>query len=64
MTEPTCNEHSGCVVRIGILECAHKNFQIKVDSIMGKMNSILGALVVSIFLLLVNLVVAVASKGI
>jgi hypothetical protein len=62
MADQTCNEHTGCVARIHALECNYKNLQAKVDSIMGKMNSILGGLVVSILLLLLNILIGLAGN--
>lgn len=64
MTDLTCHEHSGCLADIRNLKesdddqwAAIKDLQEMRDKLFGRVNIILGGLVVSIVLLLVNIAI-------
>lgn len=58
-----CSEHSGCLEAIGNLKLndakqweAIEKGELRMDSIMTKLNAILGGIVVAIVMLLINIV--------
>lgn len=58
-----CEDHSGCMARIKSLEARGKGWDDMRDTIMGRMNVILGGVVVSCVALIVNLIVLL-NKGV
>jgi len=69
MTE-LCNEHSGCLARLGNLENNNQKqwekidvVNSKVDRMFTRLNIILGGMVVAVVLLLINIIVEAMSKS-
>ena len=51
-----CKEHSGCMARIEHLEGESESMSNRVDKIFNRINLILGGIVVSFVMLVINLV--------
>ena len=56
MNDYTCKEHTGCVARIEHLEGESETMRNRVDKIFSRINLILGGIVVSCVMLVINLV--------
>jgi hypothetical protein len=66
----TCNEHTGCLARIDGLEKSDgKQWEslekqgTRIDSIMTRLNVILGGIIVAVLMLLINIVVIKTNGG-
>ena len=55
MHDSTCKEHSGCMARIENIEKDSELMAKKVDKIFNRINLILGGIVVSCIMLVINL---------
>lgn len=55
MTDDTCKDHSGCVQRIGALEANHIEMKRRVDLLINRVNVAIGALVINLLLMLLDL---------
>ena len=66
----TCNEHTGCLARIdGLEKSDERQWTVigaqdkRMNSIMTRLNVILGGIVVAVLLLLINVVVIKTNGG-
>lgn len=68
MTAETCHEHSGCTKDIENLKCDNKKqwsklgeLDERMDNIMKTLNTILGGIVVSIILILIEILIRIPA---
>jgi len=69
MNEGVCSEHSGIVSNIESLRACTNNqrheledVRTKTDRMMSRLNTILGGIVVSIFVLLIDIILRIAGR--